>query len=463
MHAAVTTPDHVAPSAAPLPTPIVDRGLPVLGSLPDLLRDAPATLLDAARRHPGDLFALKLGPVQIPVVCHPDHVHETLVSRAGDFQKAGMWEAVRPLLGNGLVTSDGDFWKRQRRLLQPLFSRAHLGSLAEAMIDAIGAQLDDVASQGGEAVDVGAEMTLITQRVLMETIFGESLDPTEARALGGHLDTAFKAMNSRLFLYWLPGWVPRPGDRAFFGAIKAIDATLARLVAERRAHPTDNIDILNRLLGAEDADTGEKMTDAQIRDELITLFVAGLDTTAVTLTWTLWLLDEHPEWDAAVRAEIAAVFGDSRPDPAKLMQLSTVTQVLSEAMRLYPPAWMFPRYTPEGTVIGGRQIAPGTTLLVSPYVTHRDPAFWDNPDQFDPGRFSAERSAGRPRMAFIPFGAGPRQCLGSHFAMMEAQLALVLLCQRFRPVTVPGQEIVPAAASTLHPKNGLKMTFTPAL
>lgn len=449
-----------APTAVAVrPAPVLERGLPVLGLLPSMLRNAPQTLLEAAQRHPGEVFAVKLGPMALPVISEPEHVQEVLVDNAKDFIKAGMWEATRPLLGNGLVTSDGDFWRRQRRLVQPLFTQKHLAGMSQFMVHAIDAQLQLLSASAGRAVDVGAQMTLVTQRVLMETVFGGGFTAAEAERLGEHLNIGFKTMNYRTFLYFLPEWIPRPGGRAFFRSVKALDVALMGLLNRRRAAPTEDMDILNQFLAAQDADTGEQMSDRQIRDELMTLFAAGLDTTAVTLTWLLWLLETHPEVDARVRAEVGSVLGDRLPELADLSRLTYTKQVIQESMRLYPPAWMFPRYTQTGTVVGGKAIAPGSSLLVCPYVTHRNPVYWKDADRFLPERFSPEQSEGRVKGAFIPFGMGPRQCLGNHFAMMEAQFAVAMLVQRFRPRLVPGQRIEPSSAGTLHPRHGIQMRF----
>lgn len=447
----------VSTEIAPAAPPVLVRGLPFVGVLPSLLRDAPGTLLAAARRHPGELFALKLGPVQVPVVARPEHLQQVLISDAQRYTKGGMWSATKPLLGDGLVTSDGEHWKRQRRLMQPLFHQRHLGTMAGLMADAITKQAEELSSRASAPVELGHEMTLLTQRVLMETMFGESLRTEEAWELGRLLQTAFQAMNLRIFLYFLPSWVPLPGGRAFHGSIARIDEFLARLVAERRARPTERADILNQLLAARDPDTGEAMSDRQIRDELITLFVAGLDTTAVTLTWMFWLLDRHPEVDRRLRLEVDGVLGGRAPTTEDLPRLVYTGQVIREAMRLYPPAWIFPRFARDGAVLGGRHIEAGTSLLISPYVTHRDPTLWENPDEFDPDRFSAARSLGRDRLAFIPFGAGARQCIGMNFALMEATFATAILVQRLRPRLVPGHRVVPASASTLKPRYGMKM------
>lgn len=440
-----------------LPAPVRVGRTPLLGALPAMLSDGPGTMLEAARRHPGELFALALGPVDVPVVYRPEHLQQVLVDGARAYTKGGMWAAARPLLGEGLVTSDGDVWKRQRQLMQPLFTPRYINSLSNLMVSAIAAQLEELDARADRPVDVGVEMTLITQRVLMESMFGGSLAPERALALGAHLATAFQALNVRLFTYFLPAWFPRPGGRAFFRSIAAIDEAMLGLVAARRQREAGPSDLLQLLLDARDPETGAPLSDREIRDQLVTLFVAGLDTTAIMLGWLLYLLDRHPEVEARLRAEIGWVVGTRAPTAEDVPRLPYTKQVIQETLRLYPPGWLFPRYVAEGAELGGRWLRPGTSLLVCPFLTHRDPEHWPEPDRFDPERFAPARAAGRERLAFIPFGAGGRACIGNHFAMMEGTLAAVMLLQRYRARRTVEAEIPPAAASTLKPKGGLSM------
>lgn len=452
----------LSPLPSTLPAPTRARGWPLLGALPGMLTDAPGTMLRAMRANPGQLFSIQLGPVRVPVVTQPEHLQQVLIDDAKSYTKAGMWSVTKPLLGEGLVTSDGDVWRRQRQLMQPLFTPRYLHSMSGLMVEAIDAQLQRLAARADAPVEVGNEMTLVTQRVLMETMFGGSLDLERSNALAGHLNAAFQAMNMRLFLYFLPSWVPLPGDRTFHGAIAEIDRAMLSLVAERRARPVERADMLTLLIEARDPDTGAALSDREIRDQLVTLFVAGLDTTAVTLTWLTHLLQTHPEVDEALRAEVATVVGERLPTGEDLPKLGYTKAVIQEAMRVYPPAWIFPRYTATGAEVGGRWIAPGSSMLISPWLTHRDGTHWERPDTFDPSRFQGGAPKGVPRLSYIPIGAGGRMCIGAHFAMMEAQLATVMLVQRFRPRPVSDRPVVAAAASTLKPKGGLWMRMARA-
>jgi cytochrome P450 len=440
----------------------VERGYPLIGVLPELARDTLGFVSRLARRHPGELVGFAVGPITIYLVTHPDHVQEVLVERWRSFGKGGMWDAMRPLFGNGVVRAEGDPWRRQRRMMTPLFAPAHLATLTDLMVGAIEKELTRLAGRGPGAVfDLEREMTSTTQRVLLEALFGAESSPEDMERLGDNLNSALRALNLRMFLYFLPERFPIPGTRQFRRSLAAIDEVTFRLVRARRASGQRRDDFLSLLLDARDEVTGQAMDDPQLRDEIVTMFVAGLDTTADAMTWLWLLLHDHPEIDRRLRAEVGEVLGERRPVFADVERLVYTRMVLQEAMRLYPPVWMFPRAANEDTVIGGCRVRAGSALILSPYVTHRDPAFWPDPERFDPERFSPERAAGRPRGAYFPFGGGPRICLGGAFAMMEAQLITAMMVQRFRPTLVPGHRPVPVAASSLKTRHGMHMTLVP--
>jgi cytochrome P450 len=298
--------------------------------------------------------------------------------------------------------------------------------------------------------------------VILETMFGKGIDRHETDRLGAELRVAFKAMNLRSFLYFLPEWFPLPGDGRYRAAISTIDEAMFRLVRARRASGADRDDLLSLLLRARDDEKGDGMDDRQLRDELVTMFAAGQDTTANTMTWLWYTLDRHPDVERRLRAEVEGVLGNRRPTFDDVARLVYTKQVIQEVMRLYPPAWMFARFADGDAVIGGHRIPSGAVLLLSPFVTHRDPGLWPDPDRFDPERFTPERSAGRPRYAYYPFGGGPRQCIGNHFAMMEAQLIAAMMVQRLRPKLVSRQPVSPSSVGTLKPRNGIRMTLDAA-
>jgi cytochrome P450 len=441
-------------------TAAVERGYPVVGVLPDLLRDAPGTLTRIARGHPGEIVGLRLGPLTAYLVTHPAHVQHVLLDHWRDFTKGGMWKGTRALLGNGLVSSEGDFWFRQRRMMQPLFAPAYLAKVADAMIDVIEEEIAEIARRG-PAIDMHREMGVLTQRVLLRAMFGSSIDRRQMEYLRDQLLTAFRGMDLRMFLYFLVDRVPLPGERAYRRAIAAMDEEMMQLTRRRRGSEAEHDDLLSLLMRARDEASDTGMDDRQLRDELVTMFVAGNDTTANAMTWMWYVLDQNPAVDEKLRAEVADVLGDRPPTHADLARLVYTRQVIQETMRLYPSVWFFPRFAAQDVEIDGYHIPAGSTILLSQFVTHRDAAFWPDPTRFDPGRFDPDRTDQRPRFAYYPFGGGPRQCIGNVFSMMEGQLIAARMAQRFRPRLVPGHRVVPSSASTLQPKFGIKMTLRP--
>jgi cytochrome P450 len=436
----------------------VARGLPLVGAAVDLLRDGPGFVTRLARRHPGEIVGFRLGPMTVYLVTQPEHVQQVLQTDARSYGKGSdIWKATRPLFGNGLVSSDGDFWRRQRRMMQPLFSAERLAALTDMMVEVIDRDLAALAQRGpGATVEIDREMGAVTQRVILETMFGPGIDRAETDRLGEHLQVAFKALNLRSFLSFLPDRLPLPGERRARASITAIDEAMMRLVRARRASGEERSDLLGLLLGARD-DNQEGMDDRQLRDELVTMFVAGQETTANAMTWLWYALDQHPEVDARLRAEVDQVLGDRWPRFQDLARLEYTQRVIHEVMRLYPPAWMFARFADRDTTLGGHRIPKGAPLLLSPFVTHRDPELWPDPERFDPERFTAEQTAQRPRYAYYPFGGGPRQCIGNHFATMEAQLITAMMARRMRPRLVSGHPVSPSSVGTLKARHGMKM------
>ncbi len=438
------------------------RGYPVVGLLPGLVRDAPGLFLRLAGQHPGALIELDLGPARAYLVTHPDQVQYVLNDNWRNFTKeGGMWRPIERLLGNGLVTAGGDEWLRNRRRMQPLFAPRQLASLVDLMVDVVESDLPRLEQQArtGAAIDMDREMMQLTQRVILATMFGASISPRETDSLGEAIGAAFQTINARMFFYFMPERL-LPGERALRDAISRIDASLLRLVRERRSGGEERDDLLSLLLRAQD-ESGSGMDDRQLRDELVTMFVAGNETTAITMTWLFYLLDRHPEIERKLRAELEEVLGDRRPTAADLSKMDYTKRVILEAMRVYPPSWLLPRIVKEDDQICGYPVPAGAIVIVSQYVMHYDPAFWEAPAVFDPERFTPERSASRPRYSFMPFGGGPRQCIGNLFSIMEAQILLAVLLRRLRARLLPGHPVSPQAMTTLRSRHGLKMTLHP--
>jgi cytochrome P450 len=331
------------------------------------------------------------------------------------------------------------------------------------MVSVIDRSLDALKqrARSGAELAIDKEMAVVTQNVVVETVFGAKLELGEADRLTTALVEAFRQVNIRMFLFFLPAWLPLPGEKAFRSAILTLDESMSRLLSGRRASGERRKDLLSLLLDARDPDTGEAVSDRQLRDELITLFIAGNETTAITMTWAMYLLGRHPDIEAKVRAEVKEVLGDRLPNFEDLPRLRYTKMVIQEALRLYPTSWILPRLAAADDEVGGYQIPKGATVIVSQYIMHHHPSLWPNPEVFDPERFTPENLEGRPRHAFMPFGAGPRLCIGDQFAIMEAQFILAMMTQRFRARLAPGARGEHKAVTTLRPKSGMPMFLDP--
>jgi cytochrome P450 len=448
-----------ASQTLPVKDPKLVRGYPIVGGLVDIFRDGPGFVTRIAQAHRGEIVGLRLGPTIVYLVTNPEHVQQVVQDWRVFGKGGGMFSATRRLLGHGLLTSDGEFWRQQRRMMQPLFQPGNLAALTELMVEVIDRETTLLSARSSATVDMEVEMNAMSQRVILETMLGRGIDRSETDRLNEHLQVALDGLNLRMFLYFLPEMVPLPGERRYRAAIAAIDEAMLRLVRQRRAHGAVRDDLMSLLLRARDEETGRGMDDRQVRDELVSIFVAGQDATAKAMTWLWYLLDRHPEIEQRVRDEAAQVLDGRRPAFADLANLKYTKRVIQEAMRLYPPAWMIPHFVEAEAIVGGYRIPAHSPILLSPFATHRDPALWPDPETFDPERFTPERSAGRPRYAYYPFGGGGHQCIGNHFAMMETQLITVMMLQRLRATLVPGHRVVPSSSMTLKARYGMKMTL----
>ncbi|MFP2903749.1 cytochrome P450 [Pyxidicoccus sp. 3LFB2] len=450
------SPDFAAARIAPGP-----RGHLLLGILPEARRDVLGLLTRAARQY-GDVARYRLGPMTSHLIAHPDGVRHVLQEHVGNYTKDHFsYRLVSRVAGNGLLTSQGSFWLRQRRLAQPAFHRQRISAMAEAMTRATVAMLErwDTLAARGEPVGVVEEMMHLTLTIVGDALFGTSVGD-KAAVVGPAFNVLSEQTVTRFrTLRLLPPVLPTRYDAEFRAASRALKGAVMELIADRRKRPEDTGDLLSMFMLARDEDTGETMSDEQLRDEVLTMLVAGHETTATTLSWTWALLAQHPEVEAKLHAELDTVLAGRTPTAGDVPRLGYTRMVVEEAMRLYPPAYVFSRAVKEDDVIGGFRIPRGTSVDVSPYVTHRHPDFWERPEAFLPERFSPEASAQRPRYAYFPFSGGPRQCIGNGFAMMEAQLILATVAQRYRPRTLPGHVLTPEPLITLRPKGGLPMSL----
>ncbi len=418
-----------------------------------LRRDPLQFLLDVNHEY-GDVVLVRLGTKRVYLAAHPDDVRHVLQENHRNYGKGKLYRrGLRPLLGNGLLTADGDAWRRQRRLEQPVFSRKRVAPLVDTMIHTTDAMLArwKVAADRGEPLDVAAESIDVTLRILLEAVFGRT-DAATIDAFCRALLTVEQRINPVGIVSPIPMTVPiTRGNIRFRQALGTLDGFVLRLIEEHRAAGEDSGDFLSMLLAARDEETGEGMSAIQVRDEVMTILQAGHEPPSDAISWSWFLLARHPEVQARLESEIDEVLGGRPPTVEDLSQLTYTTMVFHEAMRLYPPGWVFGREAIEADEVGGYPVGAGSLVAVSPYVTHRHPAFWDDPDRFDPERFSPERLDGMPRFAYFPFGGGPRLCMGETYGTMMALVVIAMVSQAFRLDPVPGRKTTPQPLISLVP------------
>ncbi len=433
------------------------RGAPVRSTL--AFRRDILGLVEGMQRRYGDLARWRVGTIRFYLVAQPEWVRDILVTRHRLFIKSRALQRARVLLGEGLLTSEGDFHLRQRRLAQPAFHHERVAALA-GEIAAISARTAE-GWRTGETVDAGREMNRMTLAIAGRTLFGAAVED-EADEIGWALTDAL-GLFSRLSnpLAPLLDRLPVPATRRFHRARERLDATILRMIEERRRSGEDRADLLGLLLAARDEEgDGGGMSDAQLRDETLTIFLAGHETTANALAWAWHLLGQNPEAEARFHAEVDGVLGGRLPSAADAAALPYTRGVFAETMRLFPPAYLIGREPREDFALGGFRIRRRSVVLVSPWLTHRDPRFWDAPLEFRPERWTPEAEAALPRFAYFPFGGGPRKCIGEGFAWMEGILALATLAQRWRLRPVPGATPRPDPLITLR-AHGLRMRLEP--
>lgn len=446
----------------------VSAGWPLVGSVPALLRE-PIAFLHTARHHYGDIYALRLGPFQPIILNHPDHVQHVLRDNVRNYRKGGkLWDIVRDLLGNGLAVSEGDYWLRQRRMLQPHFHRQRLAALTTLMTAAIDEGLRDWSAHNGASFELEKAFSAITLKVISKTMFGAGLSQAEINQVAGAMPVIGRYLISGVVTRSLPRWLPLRSGERFRQACQAIDTVLYNVIARGRqalAEGRYEDNLLAMLLNTVDDESGERMTDQQVHDEAITIFMAGYDTTAMGLTWTLHLLLQHPDVLARLQGEIDQALAGRTPTFADLPQLPYARMVFQEALRLYPPVAWLPRTAIADDVIDGYRIPAGATVVLPIYIIQQHPTFWPDAADFRPERFAPTDTTGTAStqhpFAWLPFGAGPRLCMGRDFALMEGQLVLAMALQRFRFTPVADRPVTPRLTMAMAPKDGVWVRATP--
>ena len=433
-------------------------GLPFFGTSFMASRDPTQTLTRWAQKY-GDIVFYRFLKFGIYVLFHPQHVEQILTGKTSEFRK-GMTSRANPeLFGNGLLTSDGDFWRRQRRLSNPAFHRESILRYSEISMEEAARMLDGWRT--GETRNIHNDMMSVTLRIVLRSLFGSELGEG-MRVIEPALD-AIMLSSSGLHSILAYLGVPTRARRRYLRAVAQLDEVVYSMIARGREKLKDEMpvaggakDLLTLLLEARDED-GNAMTDQQLRDEVITLLLAGHETTALNLSWTWYLLAQYPETEKRLHRELDSVLGERPPRASDLPKLVYTERVIREALRLYPPAWRIFRATQESIKVGDYVLPAGAHIVLAQWVTQRDPRWFQDAQRFDPDRWADEIAGKLPRFAYFPFGGGPRVCIGAGFAMMEATLLLAAIAQRFRLRLAPGGRVEPLASITLRPKKGIRM------
>jgi cytochrome P450 len=437
---------------ATAPLPPGPRGQFLIGHLLPMLRD-PLTWATRWAREYGDVVRLRAGTLVIYMLNHPEDIELVLRGNHRNFRKDVSTRLISALLGKGLVTNEGEAWRRQRRLAQPAFQIDQIEKYSTVMVALTERLLQDW--QPGQTRDLHADMMRLALEIVGQTLFGAKLGDM-AEEVGGILEVAMQYFTSPVSLFpWLY-WVPTPGNRRFRQACRRLDSLMYETIARRRASGAEGDDLLSRLLTVRD-DDGSRMTDAELRDELVTLFLAGHETTALALSYSFYLLAQHPAAVIRLEEELHQVLVGQPPTAADVQRLQYTEWVVREAMRLYPPVPAIGREALGDCEIRGFFVPKGTQLSLSQWVVHRDPRWFEKPEDFRPERWDNDLARRLPRGAYFPFGDGPRICIGNQFAMMESILILATIAQRYRLEVAPGYALELMPSVTLRPRHGIRL------
>jgi len=418
-------------------------------------------LLEWTREY-GEVVRFRVGQSVFHLLNDETSARHVLQLNYRNYTKSRNFDEIRRVLGNGLLTSEGEFWLRQRRLAQPAFHPDRLAACAGTVVEATERRLNAWAgiAASNEPIDVHEAMLGLTLGIVGRILFGVDLEQEESR-VGPALTVLMRHANRRLrAIVKLPTAVPTPGERRFKRALRELDELVLRIIRERAASDHDRGDLLSMLLRVRDAETGEPMSEAQVRDEVMTLLLAGHETTAGALSWTFHVLSQYAEVQQQMHREVDDVLGGRPPGYADLTRLEYTRRVLQEAMRLYPPAWFIERQAIADDIVCGFHIPAGSLVGISPYTLHRNPRLWPDPERFDPDRFRPELSADRSRFAYLPFGAGPRVCIGAGLAMLDAHLILAMVAQRFTIASDPAHTVELEPLTTLRPRTGVRVRLS---
>ncbi len=428
----------------------------LVGHLIDFGQD-PLGFLTKCEHEYGEIVPLRLGLTPACLLSQPDYIEQVFKDRLL-FIKSRGFRALRTLLGEGLFTSEGESWFRQRRLAQPVFHQKRIAGYGESMVANTEQMLNEW--QDGETRDIQPDMMRLTLSVVMKSLFNFDVSQKEAKVVAHALDVAmdwFDSKRKQNFIFW--EWFPRPENVRYKNAIAQMDKTIYDIIEQRRTSGEEPGDLLSMLMQARDEEDGTQMTDKQLRDEVATLMLAGHETTANTLLWTWMLLSQHPEVQNKLLEELQDVLGSRSPSVADISRLRYTNMVIKEAMRLYPPVALLGREAVQDCQIGDYEVPAGCLIMMSQWVMHRNPRYFEDPEEFKPERWADDLEKQLPRGVYFPFGDGPRICIGKGFALMEAVLLLATIAQKFQLTLVPDHPIVPQNSLTLRPEYGLKVVL----
>ncbi len=433
------------------------RGQFLLGSLPEFNRNLNDFFVRCARDY-GDIAMFRLFGRRAYLVIHPDHIETVLLSDHRNFAKnRSFWNHVRSIFGQGLLTSEGEFWQSQRRLAAPAFHHKRIAAYGEVMVRYTERMVDQW--RDDETRDVHEELTRLTAEIVAKTLFDADV-AEDVRALGDAFTSLPKEIINRARRpFRFMDFLPLPGNLRYWASVKRLDGLIYRIIHERQDDPADRGDLLSMLMQARD-DQGRPMSHRQLRDELVTLFLAGHETTAIALSWTFYLLSQHPEVEAELVAELGTVLGGRPPTVDDLGRLKVTEMVVQESLRLYPPAFVIGREAVADCEIGGYRVPRGSVVFISQWVLHRDPRYFDRPAEFLPQRWADGLSERLPRYVYMPFGGGPRICIGNRFAMLEAMLLLATIAQKYRMSWQRERPLRPFLSITLRPRGGVPMRLS---
>jgi len=439
-----------------LPLPPLARGLPLVGSVPQLTREGMLRFVESEWHRLGDIFRISLFNKTLVIVGHPAGVERILSSHRENYIKGKTYDAIRLMTGDGLLTLEGDAWLKRRRLEQPAFHRDSIRRLTSTMVDVTRKKLARWRSRlpEGGVLEAHQAMLELTLEVVGETLFGQTLSEESTDTSGKAFTEALKLISERGNSgFELPLVLPTPKNRRLKASLATLDSMVRQIIAQARAQPDEAArpTLLSMLLHSRDADTGEPLTDTDLRNEVITLFLAGHETTALLLSWAFTLLKDNPQVVAQMRAEVTEVLGDRTPTPEDIPRLTFLRQVVDETLRLRSPTWTVARDVVADDVLLGHKIRAGDTVLPVSYLVHRHKEFWDQPERFWPERFSPDGAKGRNTWCYFPFSLGPRMCIGNVFSLVESQIVLAMMLQKMDFEVPPGPAVEPDAQITLRP------------